>query len=167
MANSYPIFKDEIKNRIIESFGQDTEILDVGPGMGVYSDLLYNTFKRLDAIEVFPEYIKRFKLESKYREVIEGNINDFDFSKYDLLIMGDVLEHLTIEDATKVLKNIEMNNQSVIVSVPYLLSQQEVFGNVYEIHLQTDLTPEVMAERYPSLKLIYGNSLYGYYSNKN
>jgi hypothetical protein len=35
--------------------------------------------------------------------------------------------------------------------------------NVYEIHKQPDLTPEIVLERYPMLKLLYKNSKYGYY----
>ena len=35
--------------------------------------------------------------------------------------------------------------------------------NVYEIHLQPDLTPTNMLERYPRLTLLCANDLYGYY----
>lgn len=166
MPKSYPLFKNEIKNKIIESFDHDIEILDVGAGAGIYSDLLYGTFKNLDAIEIFPNYIEWFGLKDKYREVIEGDINDFDFSKYGLLIMGDVLEHLDVETAQHLIEKIEQSNQIVIVAVPYLFTQEEVFGNVYEVHLQDNLTHKIMGERYPSLKLIYGNQVYGYYWNK-
>lgn len=166
MPKSYPLFKNEIKNKIIESFDHDIEILDVGAGAGIYSDLLYGTFKNLDAIEIFPNYIGWFGLKDKYREVIEGDINNFDFSKYGLLIMGDVLEHLTIEDAKNLIEKIEGNNQTVIVAVPYLFKQEEVFGNVYEVHLQDNLTHNIMEERYPTLNLICRNEVYGYYWNK-
>jgi hypothetical protein len=52
-----------------------------------------------------------------------------------------------------------------MIAVPYLYEQGEEFGNIHETHLQPDLTPEIMLERYPDLKLIYGDENYGYYGN--
>jgi hypothetical protein len=46
------------------------------------------------------------------------------------------------------------------------MEQSEYEGNTHEIHLQPDLTPENMLERYPDLELLYGNNFYGYYTNK-
>ena len=54
-----------------------------------------------------------------------------------------------------------------LVAVPYEMEQGELEGNVYETHLQPDLTPDIMLERYPNLKLLIGNERYGYYINKN
>ena len=51
----------------------------------------------------------------------------------------------------------------MIVAVPYQYEQGEEYGNVYEIHKQDDLTPEIVKKRYPMLKLLYGNDEYGYY----
>jgi hypothetical protein len=79
--------------------------------------------------------------------------------------MGDILEHLTVEDAKSILHKIKVNNQGVMIAVPYLYEQGEEFGNIHETHLQPDLTPEIMLERYPDLKLIYGDENYGYYGN--
>ena len=42
----------------------------------------------------------------------------------------------------------------------------EINENKYEIHLQSDLTPEIMSERYPKLELLIGNEKYGYYIKK-
>ena len=38
-------------------------------------------------------------------------------------------------------------------------------GNVYETHLQPDITPENFLERYPELKCLFKNDYYGYYIN--
>ena len=53
--------------------------------------------------------------------------------------------------------------KEMIVAVPYELEQGIEEDNIYEIHKQADLTPENMKERYPMLKLLYKNELYGYY----
>lgn len=165
MPYSYGKFKYEIRDKIKCSFNSATEILDVGAGSGVYSDLLWDTHKNIDALEIFPNYIQMFQLEKKYRSVIQADINHFNFDDYELLIMGDILEHLTIKDACKILSQIKSNNQGVMIAVPYLFEQGEEYGNVYETHLQPDLTPEVMLERYSELTLLYGDENYGYYGN--
>jgi len=165
MPYSYGKFKNEIRDRIIDKFNPQTEILDVGAGSGVYSDLLWSTFRKIDALEIFPNYIQMFELEKRYRSVIQADINHFNFDGYELLIMGDILEHLTVEDAQKILSKIKSNNQGVMIAVPYLYEQGEEFGNIHETHLQPDLAPEVMLERYPELTLLYGDENYGYYGN--
>ena len=52
-----------------------------------------------------------------------------------------------------------------MVGVPYNYIQGEWEGNVYETHLQPDLTKENMVERYPHLKYLMGDEGYGYYIN--
>ena len=91
---------------------------------------------------------------------------DFNFDSYDCIIMGDILEHLTIKDAQKILNRITKNKQKCLVAVPYTMEQEEEEGNIYETHLQPDLTPENMLERYKQLKFLIGNNKYGYYINK-
>ena len=59
----------------------------------------------------------------------------------------------------------DSSGKLVMVAVPYLYEQGTEFGNVHETHLQPDLTPEVMATRYPMLHLLYGDEQYGYYAN--
>ncbi len=165
MPYSYPFFKNEVKNHICNEFSKDTKILDVGAGSGVWSDLLFSTYKNLDALEIFEPYIHEFKLRDRYRNVFTGDILKFDFSFYDLLIMGDVLEHLHYMDAYILLQKIDSLQKSCVVAVPYLYAQGAEHGNVHETHLQPDLTPELFLKRYPMMTLLYGDSKYGYYVN--
>ena len=51
----------------------------------------------------------------------------------------------------------------MIVAIPYELEQGIEENNIYEIHKQADLTPSNVLERYPMLKELYKNELYGYY----
>jgi autotransporter strand-loop-strand O-heptosyltransferase len=51
-----------------------------------------------------------------------------------------------------------------MVAIPYTMEQDgEEYGNVYETHLQPDLTPDIMKQRYPQLVSLYTNQWYGYY----
>lgn len=163
MATSYKFYKNEVAEYLKSKFSQNATILDVGAGCGTYYNLLHDYFKNMDAVEVFRPNIDRWKLESKYREVYEINIKDFKYPKYDIIIFGDIIEHLKVKEAQKVLKYAYNHCIEMIVAVPYELEQDEVAGNKYEIHKQPDLTPKNMLERYPMLKLLYANEEYGYY----
>lgn len=166
MPSSYNDFKAEIRYFFECTLKPNTKILDVGPGRGTYRTLLRGLPYSMDCIEIYPPYIQHFKLYEKYDNVFEGNIVDFDFTDYDCIILGDVLEHLSVPDAQKIIKTIQKNKQKCLVAVPYESEQGESEGNIYETHLQPDLTIEIMGERYPELKLLIGNERYGYYVNK-
>ena len=90
---------------------------------------------------------------------------------FDLIIMGDVLEHVTPEEARQVLNTVEEMTEYLLVAVPYLYPQY-CENNHWENHLQPDLTLEVMQERYPELNLINlciddDEPFYGYYLWRN
>ena len=162
-ATSYKLFKPEITSWIFKNFKQNAEILDVGAGSGTYYKLLGKWFKNIDAVEIFQPNIENFNLEEKYRKVFNCNIVDFEYQFYDLIIFGDVLEHLTVEDAQMVLNYAFDRCKNLVVALPYLLDSGHKNENKYEIHIQNDLTKEIVAKRYPKLKLLYGNDIYGYY----
>lgn len=163
MASSYSYYKEEIKEYIESKFGKNIKILDVGAGEGTYYYLLNNCFKNIDAVEVFKPNVDNFELESKYNKVYNIDIKDFKYDYYDLIIFGDVIEHLDVKTAEKVLKYAYNRCEEMIVAVPYQYEQGIEEDNVYEIHKQPDLTPENVLERYPMLKLLWNNDLYGYY----
>lgn len=166
MPYSYSKYKKEVQDLILQHIKPDEVILDVGAGSGSYAELLRPYYGLMDGIEIYPKYVEMFDLTTKYNNLIVGDILGYDFDVYDFLIMGDVLEHMSVEDAQFILNKIESNGQKVLVAVPYMFEQGEEYGNKHEVHLQPDLTPEIMAERYPHLKLVYGDSNYGYYVNQ-
>ena len=118
-------------------------------------------------MEVFKEGIRKHRLREKYCEVYAEDIRDFKYRYYDLVIFGDILEHLEVKEAQEVLNYALQHSTEVLVAVPYQYVQGEIGGNVYEIHKQDDLTPEIMQERYPSLELLLGNEKYGYYVSRD
>lgn len=87
-----------------------SRFLDVGCGAGIYGKIIREVFSStvsIDAVEIFPEYVDRYDLNGIYDEIIRGDIGDEEVMKkigeYDLVTMGDVLEHLEAHDAVKVL----------------------------------------------------------------
>ena len=163
MAYSYEFYKPEIKEYLKNKFKGNAKILDVGAGCGTYYNLLQDYFKYIDAVEVFKPNIDNYNLKSKYHKVYNIDIKDFKYDFYDIIIFGDIIEHLDTNQAQEVLKYAYTRCKEMIVAVPYLLEQGIEEDNVYEIHKQPDLTPKIMEERYPYLKLLYKNDLYGYY----
>ncbi len=167
MPNSYSFFKPEIKEFFKHKIDKSLKILDVGPGQGTYGKLLADLGYEIDAIEIHGDYVDQFKLWDYYGIIHIGNICDFDYSQYDFIILGDVLEHLSVEDGQKLITDITDSGKECLVAVPYMMEQNgEDYGNIYETHLQADLSPEVIKNRYPQLIELYTNELYGYYMNK-
>jgi len=169
MPTSYQLYKDSIKNWILQNVSLDAKILDIGAGCGTYSNLLRDYGYKMDAIEIWEPYIKKYNLKDKYDVVMEMDVLDVyapTLENYDMCILGDILEHLNIKNGQRLIKDISKYCKYFIVAIPYQMEQGEHEGNIYETHLQPDLTPEIMKQRYPELGFLYGNEYYGYYINK-
>lgn len=164
MPYSYDYFKIEVANHIIKKIPHTAKILDVGAGSGKYGGLLRYNF-HIEALEIYEPYIEQFNLKEIYQNVHIGNILDFNIDIYDYIIMGDIIEHLKVKDAHDLLIKIHFGGKKCLVAIPYKMEQGEVNGNIYETHLQPDLTQENFLFRYPMMKPLYMNESYGYYIN--
>lgn len=142
-----------------------TKILDVGAGWGKYK-LLLPEYK-MDACEIWEPYVSQENLSSLYDTVFISDICDLVIDHYDAIIFGDVFEHIDKDDASDLLARIRDLSEEVYIVVPYLYHQGVVDDNPYEVHLQPDLTPHVMKQRYPELRLVVNDGdLKGLYSWK-
>lgn len=130
----------------------DRKILDVGAGWGKYRLLLPEyTF---DAVEVWAPEAEKNDLASQYDTVYITDIKDFTYpQEYGAIIMGDVLEHLSAENAQRVIDEANRHTTTLVVAVPFMMDQHAEEDNPYEEHLQNDLNFEVMGMRYPDLNL--------------
>lgn len=149
--------KPEILKYILENVKKNDRILDVGFGSGLYCKMLraFN-YKNIDGIDIYDKNIVEMGLDKIYDHIYIEDILDFDFEYYDLIIFGDVLEHIELDSAKHLLSRIieEDKCNHIIISIPYEYEQEEVYGNEYEIHLQSDVNEEFMEKHYPYLKLI-------------
>lgn len=163
MPTSNPMFKTQTAEYISKKFkNKDIKILDVGPGVGSYSDLLKFQYPNIDCCEIYEPYVNQYNLKSKYETVYVANICDFEFDYYDLIIMGDVLEHIEYDKAITLINKIYNKCEELIVCVPYNLPAGQYGGNVHEAHLQDDLNEDTMAERYPMLSMLLSQPVYGH-----
>lgn len=171
---SSDIDKPEMLKYILENIKKDEKILDVGFGSMVYGKLLRTFYYRnIDGLVVYDENLG---LDNIYNKIFIDNILDFNFEFYDLIIMSDVLEHIELESAKKLLSGFieEDKCDHILISIPYEYEQDEVYGNGYEKHLQPDITKEYMKKHYPYLKLVNlellsgrGSIIANYIWNKN
>jgi predicted TPR repeat methyltransferase len=124
-------------------------VLDIGAGSGTYANLLGNLVT-IDAVEIWDEYIRKFQLENKYRTVYEMDVRDcsryspaWGTGHYDLVVFGDVLEHMSEEESKSVWDWASTVADWGLISVPVVhWPQGEAFNNPYEVHVQEDFDLE-------------------------
>lgn len=148
---------------------KNIKILDVGPGQGIYNKLLkLKGYYNIDAIEVYKPYIEKFDLYNMYNNVYNENILKFTYKYYTLIIFGDILEHLNIKQAKRVINFAQNHSKLIIVAVPYCDYQigQQLDGS--GDHKQFDLTRDVFLNRYDNFNLLIDNEKVGvFYSINN
>lgn len=121
-------------------------VTDVGPGEGTYAKLFRPVHEGVwwTAIEIHKPYIAKYKLKSTktrrmYDEIHVEDVRESEDHLFyrDLVVLGDVAEHLPREDAVALIRRIEKAGAwNILVSVPIVDSPQgEVDGNPHEAHL--------------------------------
>jgi hypothetical protein len=144
--------------------------LDVGPGRGTYSDLFQEhgiSLDKLDAVEVWEPYVVKHNLASKYTNVFIEDIRKFDNFDYDLIIFGDVLEHMTKEEAISVWNKASNQARYAIISIPTVhYPQGEADGNPYEEHVKDDWTAQEVLDTFPQISSHFESGVVGVFFAK-
>ena len=150
---SYWEGKDKVCVWVRNRFPINSSILDVGACNGFWHYLLPE-YKNMDAIEAFRPNYNDLKEKNLYRNIWYEDIRSFQYDWYDIIIFGDIIEHMSPEEAKKVLDYAYPRCTDMIISVPFLYKQGAEYGNPYEVHIQDDLTPELFEERYPGYEVL-------------
>ncbi len=151
-------------------------VLDVGIGNGkmgfIARDLLdvmlRSAYKepdwrvKIDGIEIFPDYIRDHQ-KAIYDNIYIGDAFDLidDLGKYDLIILGDVLEHFDKKQAMQFLdKCFAHTKHHIILNIPLgnKWTQSAIYENPHEEHLSfwspeelEPLTENKYVVRFPDL----------------
>lgn len=111
-------------------------VLDVGCGEGKWS-VLTGKVALCHGIEAWMDYAIKYKLKELYDKLFVMDVKDFEnFSDYDVVIFGDVLEHLKYDDAVDVIGKIKDSKVTAYLIIPISLCEQDgmFYGNPYETH---------------------------------
>jgi predicted TPR repeat methyltransferase len=116
-------------------------VIDIGPGAGAYAKLMRPHHRaRWIGIEAWGPYIADYNLDQLYDVVHVADARLVDWTWFagraDLVIIGDVLEHMTAVHAAVLLERLKRVATNLLVSIPVLhLDQGAVFGNPFERHV--------------------------------
>jgi hypothetical protein len=116
-------------------------VLDIGPGVGTYAKLLAGpSVSRITGIEIFEPYVHTYRLNSYYDEIILGDAREVAFPAADVVILGDVAEHMEADEALALwAKAAESAQRAVYLSIPIVhYPQGSIEGNPHEHHVVDD-----------------------------
>jgi len=139
-------------------------VLDVGAGAGKNGLLLRNAGYqgKLDAIEPTQNYIEKFNLVNQYDKIYPQSLEEYvqknPTNRYDVVIFGDVLEHLFRSAAMDYLDYFLYRTCWVIVIWPTYLPQDDYENNHYEVHKTNFDLRDIMQK----FNVQYFVSQYGY-----
>lgn len=155
MPFSSKVGKDQILEWFTHNQSNIKRILDIGVGSGTYANLVkikHNLCVDSDwvGVEAWAPYVEKYKLTSLYNQIINIDVRLVDWSslgKFDVVIAGDILEHMTKEDAIQLVEKILDHSSMLIISIPISFSPQDEYeGNPFEIHVKPDWSDDEVKE---------------------
>ena len=154
MGYSDPTNKPWTQEKIVEL--RPKTVLDVGAGQGVYLDLIRQGIGAgviVNAVEVWQPYIDQFDLENRYDKLFAMDVREMTNFEYDLVILGDVLEHMSEKEAVELWDRISLQAKNAIISIPIIHYHQEAInGNPYEVHVEEDWNVERVLNTFKNIK---------------
>lgn len=143
-----------------------SSMLDVGAGAGTYAHVFAQHFPHVErfAVEAWAPYIQEFALNNMYTEVFNHDIRDHENFNYDIVIFGDVLEHMTKEEALAVWDKVSKNAKYALISIPIVhYPQDAVNGNPFEEHVKDDWTHEEVIDTFSQITGFVRSNIVGSY----
>jgi predicted TPR repeat methyltransferase len=144
-------------------------VIDVGPGEGTYAKLMRPHHKaQWIGIEAWGPYIAKYKLEDLYDAVHVADARIVNWlwlaPMADLVIVGDVLEHMTQLHARVLIERLKQASQNLLVSIPVLhLDQDAVNGNPFERHVDHWTYEAMLDELNPGVVDTWHGDVLAYY----
>lgn len=144
-----------------------TSLLDIGAGSGTYGKLFAEHFPHAYTIgvEIWQPYLARFDLPKLYDWVIHDDVRAIEMPETDVIILGDVLEHMESHEAEMVWDQARRAaRKAVYLSIPIIHYPQEpVYGNPYEEHVVDDYTHASVLCSFPGITSWWTGEIVGCY----
>ncbi len=119
-------------------------VIDIGVGCGTYAIQCQKLAPKTSwtAVEIWEPYVAAYSLTEKYDTVVVADVRTLEWSQhYDFAFLGDVLEHMTKEEAVKVWDDVLCHCRFALLSIPVVhYPQGEYEGNPHEAHVKDDWT---------------------------
>lgn len=147
-----PIKGQEIMIKAILS-GPCKSVLDVGAGDGKWGELLKGRVGTIIGLEVWGPCITA-NVMKLYDYLILADVREpTDWTRYDVVILGDVLEHLPHIDAVALIETLKKQKLRVFLTIPIGPCEQEgeVYDNPFEEHLEQWTHEELVAQGFKLL----------------
>jgi SAM-dependent methyltransferase len=162
--------KDWIHDRVARlAASGPVSVLDIGPGVGTYAKLLADVpTTRVVAIEVYEPYVTTYRLNQYYDEVVVGDARVVPFPAVDVVILGDVAEHMSEDDAVALwAKAGAAAARAVYLSIPVVhYPQGEIEGNHHEVHVVDDWNHDRVMKAFEGIGEYWTGSEVGVYERR-
>jgi predicted TPR repeat methyltransferase len=151
MPFSSGIGKEETLRWVKEIVPSINRVLDIGAGSGTYAKMLKVHHKVLNSanwtgVEVWTPYIEKYNLNDLYDRIVNQDarlLNWQELGEFDIAFAGDVLEHMTKEEAVDLVEKTLTNCKNLVISIPTMIYHQgAAHGNPYEEHVKPDWSHE-------------------------
>jgi predicted TPR repeat methyltransferase len=155
MSYSLRSGKEQTLAWFVENQNQIQTIVDIGPGSGTYIKLIKEEAQccvnaRWIGIEIWAPYIEQFQLRDRYSEIVNADVRTVDWAQLnpDVVIAGDVLEHMTKPDAVALVDRILAVAKTLIVSIPirHMPQDEHAYENPHEAHIKDDWSHDEVME---------------------
>lgn len=145
-------YTKKLLQKIIKYFPkmEGYNVLDVGVGSGTYSNLYRSLIPGMwTGVEIWEPYIEKYNLKDKYDILIRNDIRQMSFEKYDIAFLGDVVEHMTKDEAISTIFNLLEHVTFIFISIPIIpYPQGEYDSNPYEAHVKDDWSHEEVLDTF-------------------
>lgn len=140
MPYSSALFDKTVKNIINQL--KPKICLDIGTGAGKYGLIIRGIVEdvKIIGVEVEKDYISKFNLKKIYDEIRCCDVSNFINKKsieekYDLVIMGDIIEHMKKSDGVDLINFLIYRSKYILILYPEKYLQNSVDGYEHEAHI--------------------------------
>jgi hypothetical protein len=146
-----------------------TSMLDVGAGSGTYGHVFAQHLPDVErfAVEAWEPHLNDFGLRDLYNNVYNIDVRQHDDFAYDIVIFGDILEHMTKEEALAVWDKVSKQAKYALIAIPIIhYPQGALYGNPFEVHVKDDWTHEEVLSTFPEIETFITGAVVGSYLAK-
>lgn len=133
---------------------QPRTALDAGPGRGIYGSIIASVSPDCETtgVEIWEPYVKTYSLDRIYDRLIVSDIREHDDFNFDLVIFGDIMEHMKASEAIALWEKSRQQARWGYLSIPIIHHpQEEIDGNPYERHVDEDWSHERIMDSFAGI----------------